>query len=111
MTMLRQCTAMPMSRRLRVSQVTVVDASQFLSTLSSHDSVAEAGLVPSCGEDARTLAHLLIDQVGVTGFDVTVRVRVEVRVRSGSHLMLGLEFGLELGLELGLGSRLRIGQG
>ena len=44
------------------AQVTVVDASQFLSTLGSHDSVAEAGLVP-CGVDARTLAHLLIDQV------------------------------------------------
>ena len=45
-------------------QVTVVDASQFLSTLRSHDSVAEAGLAP-CDEDARTLAHLLIDQVSL----------------------------------------------
>ena len=40
----------------------MVDASQFLSTLRCHDSVAEAGLVP-CGDDPRTLAHLLIDQV------------------------------------------------
>jgi len=44
-----------------------VDASQFLGTLQSRDSVAEAGLVP-CGDqdDARTLAHLLIDQVPVS---------------------------------------------
>ena len=44
-------------------QVTVVDASQFLATLSSYDSVADRKLGAS-ETDERTLAHLLIDQVG-----------------------------------------------
>ena len=44
----------------------MVDGSQFLGMLGSHDSVAEAGLAPCAGDqDARTLAHLLIDQVSL----------------------------------------------
>ena len=48
--------------RFPMLQVSVVDASQFLDTLGSYDSVAERGLAVS-GNDERTLAHLLIDQV------------------------------------------------
>lgn len=43
--------------------MTVVDASQFLATLGSYDSVADRKLGAS-NTDERTLAHLLIDQVG-----------------------------------------------
>ncbi len=42
--------------------MSLVDSSQFLDTLGSYDSVEERGLAVS-GDDGRTLAHLLIDQV------------------------------------------------